>query len=70
MARTLVAAGCAQEHVGHVIQTVCKNAGIDVVGSMSRHTVSRAILGGLVAAQVQLGHELTQAEGKQQTAAT
>jgi hypothetical protein len=70
MARTLVAAGCAHERVGHVIQTVCKNAGIDVVGNMSRRTVSRTILEGLVAAQVQLGHELTKAEGKQQTAAT
>jgi hypothetical protein len=64
LARTLVAAGCSQQYVGNVIHTVCKNAGIAVQGSMSRHTVSRAILEGGIAAQIQIGHELAQAEGK------
>jgi len=31
---------------------------------MSRHTVSRAILEGGIAAKIQIGHELAQAEGK------
>jgi hypothetical protein len=47
-----------------VIHAVCKNAGVAVQGSMSRHTVSRAILKGGIAAQIQIGHELAQAEGK------
>ena len=64
LARTLVAAGCSQERVGTVIQEVCKNAGIATVGKMSQRTVSRAVLEGLVAAQVQLGHEMTEAEGE------
>lgn len=64
LARTLVAAGCSQTHVGDMIQEVCKNAGITTVGKMSHRTVSRAVLEGLVAAQIQLGHELAQSEGK------
>jgi len=35
LARTSVAAGCSQTHVGAVIQDVCKNAGITTVGKMS-----------------------------------
>jgi len=64
LARTLVAAGCSQQYVGNVIHAVCKNAGVAVQGSMSRRTVSRAILEGGIAAQIQVGHELAQAEGK------
>ena len=64
LARTLVAAGCSQQYVGNVIHAVCKNAGVAVQGSMSRRTVSRAILEGGIAAQIQIGHELAQAEGK------
>jgi hypothetical protein len=64
LARMLVAAGCSKEYVGSVIQMICKKAGVTVQGKMSRRTVSRAILEGGVAAEIQLGHELTQAKGK------
>ena len=64
LARMLVAAGCSKEYVGTVIQMICKKAGITVQGKISRRTVSRAILEGGIAAQIQLGHELTQAKGK------
>jgi hypothetical protein len=57
-------AGCSRGYVSNVIHAVCKNAGVAVQGSMSRHTVSRAILEGGIAAKIQIGHELAQAEGK------
>lgn len=63
LACTLVAAGCSQEYVGGLIQTICENAGLTITNKMSRRTVSRAILEGGVAAKVQLGHELTQTKG-------
>ena len=59
LACMLVAAGCSKEYVGSVIQMICKKAGVTVQGKMSRCTVSRAILEGGIAAQIQLGHELT-----------
>jgi hypothetical protein len=65
LARMLVSAGCSREYVSNVIHAVCKNAGVAVQGSMSRRTVSRAILEGGIAAKIQIGHELAQAEGKQ-----
>ena len=58
LARTPVAAGCSKKYVGRVIMAVCKN----VQGSMSRRTVSRTVLEGGIAAQIQIGHELAQAE--------
>jgi hypothetical protein len=64
LARTLVAAGCSREYVAKVIKAVCKNAGVTVHGSMSRRTVSRAVLEGGIAAQIQIGYELAQADGK------
>ena len=64
LARMLVSAGCSREYVSNVIHAVCKSAGVAVQGSMSRRTVSRAILEGGIAAKIQIGHELAQAEGK------
>jgi len=64
LARMLVSAGCSREYVSNVIHAVCKSAGVAVQGSMSRCTVSRAILEGGIAAKIQIGHELAQAEGK------
>jgi hypothetical protein len=64
LARMLVAAGCSRVYVGEVIKKVCKSAGVTVHGNMSRRTVSRAILEGGIAAQIQIGHELAQADGK------
>jgi hypothetical protein len=64
LARMLVLAGCSRGYVSNVIHAVCKSAGVAVKGSMSRRTVSRAILEGGIAAKIQIGHELAQAEGK------
>jgi hypothetical protein len=63
LARELVAAGCSQDYVGRVIQTVCGAAGVTVKDHMSRRTVARSILEGQVAAQIQIGHELAQTKG-------
>jgi methionine aminopeptidase len=60
----LTKAGCSPEYVGSVIETVCKSAGVEVVGKMSRHTVGRAIIEGGVAAKMQLGYELKKTKGK------
>lgn len=64
LARVLTKAGCSRDYVGKVISSVCKSAGIEVKGEMSRRTVGRAILEGGIAAKIQLAHEVLQAEGK------
>lgn len=61
--RLLVQAGCSREHVSKVIHAVFKVAGISVKGDISRRTVSRVILEGYYAAQVQLGYEMEKADG-------
>ena len=60
--RLLVQAGCSREHIGHIIHAIFNSAGISVKGNISRRTVSRVILEGYYAAQVQLGYEMKNAE--------
>ena len=64
MIRLLVQAGCSREYVGQVIHAIFKTAGISVVGNVSRRTVSRIIREGYYAAQVQLGYEMQNTQGK------
>ena len=61
LARLLVQAGCSKQYVGAVIEAVCKAAGVSVDVTMSSHTVSRAILEGGIAAEIQLGFEIANA---------
>jgi hypothetical protein len=56
--RLLVQAGCSREYVSQVIHAIFETAGISVIGHISRRTVSRAIVEGYYAAQVQLGYEM------------
>jgi len=56
--RLLVKAGCSREYVSKVVHAVFKTAGISVTGNISRRTVSRVIVEGYYAAQVQLGYEM------------
>ncbi|KAJ7448747.1 hypothetical protein FB451DRAFT_1053734 [Mycena latifolia] len=63
LARIVEKAGCSQGKVGRVIQAVAKAAGIVVKGTMSRRTVQRALIEGGIAARIQLGHEMAQADG-------
>ena len=58
----LVGAGCSRENVNTVIHAVFKAAGISVKGDVSRRTVSRIILEGYYAAQMQLGYEMEKAK--------
>ena len=58
----LVKAGCSRGYVGEVIHAVLKSAGITAVGNISRTTVSRIITEGYYAAQIQLAHEMQNAE--------
>lgn len=65
LAREMVNGGCSQAYVGKIIQSICRTAGIAVHGKiMSRRTVGRAIREGGIAAQIQIGHEIAQADGK------
>jgi hypothetical protein len=58
----LVQAGCSRAYVDQVIHEVFKTAGISVRGNISRRTVSRVVLEGYYAAQMQLGYEMQQAK--------
>jgi hypothetical protein len=56
--RLLVQVGCSREYVNQVIHAIFETAGISVKGDISRHTVSRAVIEGYYAAQIQLGCEM------------
>jgi hypothetical protein len=58
----LVKAGCSQAYVSEVIHAVFKTAGISVIGNVSRTSVSRFIMEGFYAAQMQLGYEMKDAK--------
>ena len=60
--RLLVKAGCSQNYIGQVISTVLKSAGMTTVDSISSPTISRILREGYFAAQIQLGHEMKNAE--------
>jgi hypothetical protein len=62
--RLLVQAGCSRSYVGEVIHAILRTAGISTHGDISRRTVSRVVLEGYYAAQVQLGYEMNSAKSK------
>ena len=64
LARSLVNAGCSAKNVNAVIEAVAKPLGLEVVGSMSARTVGRCIDEGGIAARVQIGFEIANAECK------
>lgn len=61
--RLLVKCGCAKEYIDQVIQSVLKCAGVQTLGRVSRRTVSRVLVEGYIASQIQLGYEMSQNEG-------
>jgi hypothetical protein len=64
LCRVLVQAGCSQKLIGSVIEEVLASAGVNIVGpTMSERTVARAVLEGGIMADIQLGHEISQADG-------
>ncbi|KAJ7064012.1 hypothetical protein C8F01DRAFT_955585, partial [Mycena amicta] len=64
LARILIACGCKQGRVGEVVQKVAGTFGIDLEQVLSRRTVGRIALEGLVIARMQLGFELSKTQGK------
>ncbi|THV05639.1 hypothetical protein K435DRAFT_647075 [Dendrothele bispora CBS 962.96] len=60
LAREMVAAGCSRQKVGTLIKNVGATFGIEIKSTMSRCTVSRAVLEGGVAAKMQIGYEMLQ----------
>jgi hypothetical protein len=59
----LVQAGCARDRVSKAIHAVFRVAGISVKGTPCRRTVSRIILEGYFAAQLQIAYEMQDAKG-------
>lgn len=62
LVQILVRAGCSRNYINEVIVAVLKSAGVDVVGGISRTSVSRILREGYIAAQIQLGYEMQQTE--------
>ncbi|KAJ7748889.1 hypothetical protein B0H16DRAFT_1725282 [Mycena metata] len=62
IARVLVLSGCKEGKVGDLMQDIARIFGVDLDRTMSRRTVRRAVLEGLVASQVQLGVEMKYTE--------
>ncbi|KAK6981436.1 hypothetical protein R3P38DRAFT_2578420 [Favolaschia claudopus] len=58
IAQVLVSSGCKEGKIGDLIQDIARIVGVDLDCAMSRRTVRRAVLEGLVASQVQLEVEL------------
>lgn len=61
-ARALTKAGCSQGSVGPMIRLIGNAIGVKVSGKLTRRTVSRCIREGGVAARLQLGSELANAQ--------
>jgi hypothetical protein len=62
LVRFLSQSGCSANRINDIITTVLKTAGIAVVGSISRPSITRIIREGHFAAQIQIGHEMKIAE--------
>lgn len=64
LARAFTKSGCSQGLVGPMIRLVGSVIGVKMKGKLTRHTVSRCIREGGVAARLQLGSELAQVKSK------
>ncbi|KAF7358820.1 hypothetical protein MSAN_01221600 [Mycena sanguinolenta] len=62
LARVLISCGCKMGKVGGVIEAVARIFGIELQHTLSRRTVGRIALEGLLMARMQLGFELKHAE--------
>lgn len=64
LARNLVINGVPISKVNDIIQVTGQTLGVNINGQMSTRTVSRTIIEGLVAANVQAVHEVIHADGE------
>ncbi|CUA69936.1 hypothetical protein RSOLAG22IIIB_08779 [Rhizoctonia solani] len=62
MIRQLACQGVSTERVTEIIRVVGEALGVEVIGSISAHSVARIMLEGLVQAQMQIAQELQQAD--------
>ena len=60
--RLLVKAGCSRNYINEVISAVLKSTGITTIGTISQPSISQVLHEGYFAAQIQLGHEMMNAE--------
>ena len=60
--RLLIKAGCSRNYISKVISAVLKSAGITTVGTISCPSISRILREDYFAAQIQLEHEMKNAE--------
>ncbi|KDQ57065.1 hypothetical protein JAAARDRAFT_131143 [Jaapia argillacea MUCL 33604] len=63
LVRALVNSGCSQRKVGKVLKLVGKAMGMSIDREISRRTVGRIILEGGIAAEMQIGYEVSQVKG-------
>jgi hypothetical protein len=63
IARVLVSSGCKEGKVSDLMQDIAHIFSVDLDRAISRQTVRRAVLEGLVASQVQLGVEMKYSDG-------
>ncbi|EIW73849.1 hypothetical protein CONPUDRAFT_78464, partial [Coniophora puteana RWD-64-598 SS2] len=59
--RTLALAGCAQDSIGRVIRLLYRSVGVTLSKDVSQRTVSRTLLEGGIASQIQVAAEMEQA---------
>jgi hypothetical protein len=64
MLRDLVGLGIAVEHVDETIHMVARHLGVNVRGSVSERTVSRATLEGGIGVPIQLAEEIRHSDSK------
>ncbi|KAJ1300457.1 hypothetical protein OPQ81_005272 [Rhizoctonia solani] len=62
MIRKLACEGVSTERASEVINIVAEGLGIDVIGTVSARSVARIMFEGLIAARMQLAHELEHAK--------
>ncbi|KAF8994259.1 hypothetical protein BDZ89DRAFT_972357, partial [Hymenopellis radicata] len=62
LVRTLVSCGCSEGKVGELVKEVAGIFGVTIDKVLSRRTVRRIVLEGLVMARSQLGHEMRHTE--------
>ncbi|EED83824.1 predicted protein, partial [Postia placenta Mad-698-R] len=62
LARTLACSGCSQRQISNVLNAVASTLGISIKHRMSQRTVQRVIIEGGVAADIQLGYEISQTQ--------
>ncbi|KAH7341729.1 hypothetical protein B0J17DRAFT_626193 [Rhizoctonia solani] len=62
MIRKLAVQGVSTKHVTEIMKIVGETLGVEIIGSISAHSVAQIMLEGLVQSQMQIAQELNQAD--------